>query len=90
MGDGWFLSALCAVSTRRDLLDVILPHHSVGAGSSGGGAERGIYTIRFYKYGQVEMAWEERATHALTGAIDGLSESLIAASLPESRAWLRS
>ena len=54
VGDGWFLSALCAVATRRDLLSVILPRFS--GGDSGGVSERGIYTVRFYKYGQVRAA----------------------------------
>jgi hypothetical protein len=60
VADGWFLSALCAVATRRDLLDVILPHHAAGVAATGAGPERGIYTVRFYKYGQVRtVRWAD-------------------------------
>ncbi len=53
VGDGWFLSALCAVATRRDLLDVLLPRHAAGAApGAGAGADRGVYTVRFYKQGR--------------------------------------
>jgi hypothetical protein len=44
LGNAWFLGALGCVSTRRDLLDVII--------ASSHNALKGMYTLRFFKRGQ--------------------------------------
>ena len=45
LGDSWLLGAVGCVATRRDLLDVIF--------ASTRNKLKGIYTLRFYKRGQV-------------------------------------
>ncbi|EKX41715.1 hypothetical protein GUITHDRAFT_141718 [Guillardia theta CCMP2712] len=45
LGNGWFVGALGCLVGRRDLLEVLIP-------STENGRAYGIYTVRYYKYGQ--------------------------------------